>query len=236
MRFFSIFFILFTAFAMTAHADEMHRTVSVDGKGFVMIKPDMARLSLAVEERDASLASAQKAVAETTSRVLDLLDDLDVEGRYINSTGATVQPDYRWNRQTEKQELIGYVVRRGIEVELRDLDDLGELIEGAVSAGVNQVSPPALDSTNRRDAYRQALAKAAADARKNAEALAEAMDVDVGDVRHINAGRRMPMPMPVGRGMAMASMAESADGGQATYNPGEMRLEANITAVFDLED
>jgi len=236
MRFFSISIILFAAVAMTAQADEMPRTVSVDGKGFVMIKPDMARLSLAVEERDASLASAQKAVAETTSRVLDLLDDLDVDERHINSTGATVQPDYHWNRQTEKQDLIGYVVRRSIQVELRDLDNLGELIEGAVRAGVNQVSPPVLDSTNRRDAYRQALAKAAADARKNAEALAEAMDVDVGDVRHINAGRRMPMPMPVARGMAMATMAESADGGQATYNPGEMRLEANITAVFDLED
>ncbi|MBT8441091.1 MAG: SIMPL domain-containing protein [Gammaproteobacteria bacterium] len=236
MRFFWISISLFAAFAVTAQADEMARTVSVDGKGFVMIKPDMARLSLAVEERDPSLESAQEAVAETTAQVLDLLDDLDVEERYINSTGAMVHPDYRWNRQSEKQELIGYVVRRGIEVELRDLDQLGELIEGAVGAGVNQVSPPALDSTKRRAAYRQALAKAAADARKNAEALAEAMDVDVGDVRHINAGRRMPTPMPVARGMATLAMAEAGDGGQATYNPGEMRLEANITAVFELDD
>ena len=236
MRSFSIFILLLALYAVTANADDMPRTVSVDGKGFVMIRPDMARLSLAVEERDASLSAAQEIVADTTARVLDLLDDLDIEERQINSTGATVHPDYRWNRQTERQELIGYVVRRGIEVELRDLDDLGKLIEGAVEAGVNQVSPPVLDSTERRDAYRRALANAGADARKNADALAESMDVEVGDVRHINAGGHMPMPMPVARGMATLAVAREADAGQATYNPGEMRLEANITAIFDLGD
>lgn len=236
MRSFFSSILLFALCAVTVHADEIPRTVSVDGKGFVMVRPDMARLSLAVEERDASLSAAQKAVADTTARVLDLLDDLDIEERHINSTGATIRPDYRWNRQAEQQELIGYVVRRGIEVELRDLDDLGKLIEGAVGAGVNQVSPPALDSTERREGYRRALAKAAADARKNAEALAAAMDVEVGGVRHINAGRQMPAPMPVARGMATLAVAQESDGGEATYNPGEMRLEANITAVFDLED
>ena len=118
----------------------------------------------------------------------------------------------------------------------RSQPDEAAAAEGAVDAGVNQVSPPALDSTERREAYRRALTNAAADARKNAEALAAAMDVDVGGVRHINAGRQIPAPLPVARGMATLAVAQEADGGQATYNPGEMRLEANITAVFDIED
>ena len=104
--------IMLSVFAVTAQGNDMPRTVSVDGTGFVMVKPDMARLTLAVEERDASLSAAQRAVGETTERVLDLLDDLDVEERHINSTGATVQPNYRWNRQSEQQELVGYIVRR----------------------------------------------------------------------------------------------------------------------------
>jgi len=229
-------FILLLAMTATTLADEPPRTISVDGRGFVNVRPDMARLSVSVEERDPSLSTAQKSVAGITAKVLDLLDDLDVEDRHINSTGATVQPNYRWNRQTEEQELIGYIVRRRIDVEIHDLAALGDVIDGTVRAGVNQVSPPVLDSTKRRDAYREALAKAVQDARKNAEALAEALDVDVGEVLLVNAGRFMPPPQPVARaGMAQLAMAE-ADAGPATYNPGEMRLEATVSVVFSIDD
>jgi uncharacterized protein YggE len=224
-----------TAVAAAASAVEIARTVTVDGHGFVMVRPDMARVSLAIIERDKSLTTAQDAVAGVTADVLSLLDDLDVEDRHINSTGATVQPNYRWNNKLEEQELIGYIAQRRIEVEVRDLDILGKLIERAVRVGVNQVSPPALDTSRRRDAYREALAKAAEDARRNATVLAETLDVDLGDVVQINAGGYAPPPMPVPRGMSMARMAES-DAGAATYNPGEMRLEAHVNAVFQLDD
>jgi len=229
-------FIMLLATSAATLADERPRTVSVDGRGFVNVRPDMARLNLSVEERDPSLSTAQKSVAAITAAVLDLLDDLDVEEQHINSTGATVQPNYRWNRQTEEQELIGYIVQRRIEVEIRDLDALGKVIDGTVRAGVNQVSPPVLDSTKRRDAYREALANAVADARKNAAALAEELDVEVGAVMHVSAGRFMPPPRPMGRaGVAQLAMAE-ADGGPATYNPGEMRLEATVSVVFSIDD
>ncbi|MGI9341375.1 MAG: SIMPL domain-containing protein [Gammaproteobacteria bacterium] len=225
-----------TVLAAAAAAVEIERTVTVDGRGHVMVRPDMARVTLAVEERNKSLSTAQEAVADVTADVLSLLDDLDVEDRHINSTGATVQPNYRWNNTLERQELVGYIARRRIDVEVRDLDILGKLIERSVRVGVNQVSPPALDSSRRREAYREALAKAAEDARRNAAVLADTLDMDLGDVVQINAGGYSPPPMPIMRGgMAAARMAES-DAGAATYNPGEMRLEANVNAVFELDD
>ncbi|MFQ5634500.1 MAG: SIMPL domain-containing protein [Gammaproteobacteria bacterium] len=217
-----------------AQAGEPSRTVAVDGRGFAAVRPDMARLTLAVEERDASLSVAQEHVAGVAAAVLRLLGDLGIDERRINSTGATVQPDYRWNHQTEKQELLGYIVQRRFDVELRKLDVLGALIDGAVRAGVNRVSPPVLDSTRRRDARREALAAAAEDARRNAEALAGTLGVRLGPVMQINAGSPKPMPQPVARaGMAQLGLAEA---GAATYNPGDMRVEARVGAVFALLD
>ena len=46
-------------------------------------------------------------------------------------------------RSNRKQVLLGYIVSRQVEVEVRDLDQLGPLHRGAVSAGVNQVGDPA---------------------------------------------------------------------------------------------
>ena len=217
----------------SALADETPRTISVTGSGFVSVPPDMARLSLSVSERDPSLGVAQQAVAAVTARVLEFLDDLGIERNKINSTGATVQPNYRWNRDTQEQELMGYIAQRRIEVEILNLDSLGKVIEGAVAAGVNQVSQPVLDSTGRRDAYRKALAAAASDARQNAQTLADTMGVQLGSVLAMNSGSRgTPEPRPMMRAQAdTMAVAESAP---ETYNAGDIRFDATVSAVFEL--
>lgn len=218
--------------ANLAVADSIERTISVSGVGHVQVAPDMARLSLAVAERDQIVQAAQARAADVTNRVLTLLDDLGVNRKYVNSTGATIQPEYRWNRDTQEQELIGYIARRQIDVELRDLEKLGDVVEGAVAAGTNQISRPVLDLTTRRDQYRNALAIAAADARANAQTLAESMGARLGPVLQMSADRLRPEPIPLMRAQAdVMAVAESAP---ETYNAGDIRLDASISAVFEL--
>jgi uncharacterized protein YggE len=215
-------------------AAETERTVTVSGIGGVTATPDIARLQLAVVERSPSVSDAQTAAAAVTARVLALLDELRIERKYVNTTSASVQPDYRWNQVKEQQELIGYIAQRTIEVELRDLEKLGELIEGAVKAGVNQLQPPMLDSSKRRDAHREALSLAATDARANADTLAAALGAKLGKVVMINAVDGGPMPMPMMR--MQSDMAMAAEAAPPTYNAGDLNFEAMVTAVFELTD
>lgn len=215
-------------------AAEAERTVTVSGNGSVTAAPDIARLQLAVVERSPSVTNAQAAAATVTERVLVLLDKLRIDRKYIDTTSASVQPDYRWNQVKEQQELIGYIAQRTIEVELRDLDKLGELIEGAVKAGVNQLQPPILDSSKRREAHREALSLAAADARANASTLASALGTKLGKAVTINAVEGgPPMPQPMMRMQADMAMAEAAP---PTYNAGDLTFEGIVIAVFELTD
>jgi uncharacterized protein len=226
---------LLLAISSQASADDadMSRTIAVSGKGYATIEPDMARLNLSVIERDSSLAVAQRSVAEVTARVMALLDQLGVERKFIDSTGATVRPNYRWNRQAEQQELIGYIAERRIDIEIRDLGILGKVVESVVDIGVNRVSPPVLDSTDRRNVYREALARAADDARENAGVLAGSFGVTLGPVIRIDAGGPPSPPRPMMRaqqeGMAAATLAPE------TYNAGDLRFDAAISAVFLLQ-
>ena len=205
------------------------RTVAVSGSGFATIEPDMARINMSVIERDESLRVAQQAAGAATNKVLRLLDSLNIERKYINTTGASLRPEYKWDKQ--EQKLIGYVVERRINVELRDLDKLGPLIEQITVAGVNQVSPPQLDSTKRRDVYRQALTNAYNDARANAVTLAAAAGETLGAVLSINAGSSPAVPAPRMRFQAEAVMSDS---GTESYVPGEIRFNANVSAVYEL--
>jgi uncharacterized protein YggE len=211
---------------------ETLRTVAVNGTGSATATPDRAILNLSINTRRTTLAAAQKHSADVTAKVLALTDRLGIKREHVDSTGAMVRPDYRWNRQSEEQELRGYIAERQMKVNVRDLDKLGALIEGAVQAGVNQVSPPQLHSSERREAYRDALAKAAEDARANAEQLAKSLGVKLGPVMQINAGANTPPPMPVMR--AQRADAISAESAPETYNPGQLSFLSNISVVFEL--
>ena len=218
--------------AGTLFADAPERTVSVDGIGHVIASPDMARLRLAVAERDADVRAAQGRAAVVTGRILEVFDRLGIDRKQVTSTGATVEPNYRWNRDTQEQELLGYTARRQIDVELLDLENLGEVVEGAVAAGANQVSAPVLDSTRRREHYRKALAVAAEDARNNALTLAEALGAQLGPALQINAGQQRPEPRRIR--LAQESAMAVAEAAPETYNAGDIRFEASVGVVFEL--
>ena len=80
-----------------AWADSDH-SVTVTGSGSVDVKPDIARIHMSVIERNSLLEDAQNAVANVTVKVLELLDELEIDRQLITTIGATVRPDYRWNR------------------------------------------------------------------------------------------------------------------------------------------
>ena len=135
-------------------------------------------------------------------------------------------------RQGKKQVLQGYYVGRQVEVELRDLDQLGPLLERAVTAGANQVGDASLDSTRRKELERQAMTLAVQDAAANAGTLAQAAGARLGPVRSLNASPSPP-PMPMYRMVAMADAA-AAPPAESTYVAGEMRFAATVSAEYDL--
>ena len=219
----------------TALADEpAPRTVNVSGQGEVSAEPDLARVTLGVQARRPTMAEARKEVATTVDRVLALCKDLKVDPKYVNATRVQVQPDYSWDERNRKQVLLGYIVSREVQVELRDLEQLGPLIERAVTAGVNQVGDPALDSTQRKQLERQAMTLAVQDARLNAETLAQAAGVGLGAVRTMSASGAPPV-MPMYRSkMVMADAAAAPPAPEASYQPGEMKFSASVSAEYDL--
>jgi len=218
-------------FTALAADDTRPRTVNVSGMGEVSAEPDLARVTLGVESRKPTLAEARSEVSATVDRVLKLTRDLRIDPKQVNATRVQVQPEYNWNPKDRKRVLLGYVVRRQVQVELRDLEQLGPLLERAVDAGVNQVGDPALDSSRRKELEREAMGLAVQDARLNAEALARAAGVRLGPVRTLNGSASGP-PMPMYRNQV--AMADAAAPPEATYQPGEMKFSASVNAEYDL--
>lgn len=230
--FLTILILLSVGFAAPLSADdEPPRQVNVTGTASLTATPDRAVITLGIQARNPSLPAARDKVTKVAENFLTLTRKLGIPKKDIQTTGLTMRPEYRWNRDGQKQEFTGYFVQRSLTVELADLELLGKLIEGAVDAGVNEVSPPQLDSSRRRELHREALAKAAEDARANAEVLATTLGASLGPVRSVSSADMVGIPRPM---QARVMMAESADAA-ATYQAGDIRFEARVNASFDLE-
>lgn len=212
---------------------ERLRTVAVSGSGEVAAEPDVAYVTLGVEARKPSMADARAEVARTVDRVLALTRDLRIDPQLVNATRVQIQPEYSWNDKDRKRVLLGYLVSRQVQVEVRDLEQLGPLLERAVDAGVNQVSDPVLDSSKRKSLEREAMAKAVEDARLNAETLARAAGARLGPVRTLNGSASTP-PMPVYRRGPMVMADAAAAPPAETYEAGHMKFSAVVNAEYDL--
>lgn len=213
------------------HAEDVVRTISVNGTGSAKVEPDRATLQMSISVRAATVKAAQDEAASVSRKVLSMTDKLKIDRERVDTTGVTLRPDYRYNRDDNSQELIGYFADRRITIDLHQLDKLPAAIEGSVAAGVNQVSPPSLYSSKQRDAYRTALANAVADARANAEHLASSFDAKLGAVMQVDAGGGNPQPRPQRNVRALAM----ADGGaEESYNAADLTYNASISVIFEL--
>jgi len=217
------------AVARAADAPPPH-VVTVTGHGEVRAAPDRATVTLGILARAPALDVARAEANRTVAALLSVARELKVADADVRSTRLAVSPEYDFGDGKRARRLVGYSVQRQLVVELRDIDRLGELLEKGLGAGANLAGEPLLDSSRRATLEREALARAVADARANALAIASALDLGVGAVRTVTqGGAEGAAPMPMQR-FAAASLAAAPD----TYQPGELTFAATVTASFEL--
>lgn len=217
--------------AAIAHDATPLHLVTVSGAGEVSVKPDRARLSLGVESRNVELKKAEDAVNTVVRAYLRSAKSLGARDEDVGTSGVSISPEYAWE-EGKGQRFTGYRVARQVDVRITNLDKLGDFILRATTDGVTQVNPPSLESTKAVELARQALAKAAEDARAKARVLAEALGAKLGGVQRISESGGYAPPQTM---VMMSRMAKDESGSaEMGVTLGEIRYSASISADFDL--
>jgi len=218
--------------AAAAHDEPKPRLLAVGGEGEVSVAPDRADVSFTAEASEKSLADAEKAVTESAARLLKLCESLGIPKDKVRSAQLNVSPQYDGGVISSRPRIVGYFVSRQVDVDLRDLARLGKLLAGALEGGANRVNGVSFGSTRKDEHQRAALALAAEDAKANAEVLAKAMGVKLGRLHTLTASESGGGP-ELFQARARISMMKAADAEQ-TYQAGEMKFQASVTAEYDL--
>jgi hypothetical protein len=231
------FVLLASASTHIAFADGVpdRRAVNVNGRGEVLATPDRARLSMSVDVIRPEVRAAQTEVNRIVRDYLSSARALGAKDDDISTAGLTIRAEYDYSGKNGRK-FLGYHVTRGLQVVVRDLDKIGDFLLRATDAGINSVSDPQLESSKAEDYQRQALVKAATDARAKAQVLADTLNVKLGAVHTLNANSDYEQPQPP-RPMVMMKMAAApeADGNsQMGFSAGQLQYSATVSADFDL--
>jgi uncharacterized protein YggE len=205
------------------------RTVSVNGTGKAYLDPDIAMIYVGVHTEDADAAAAVAANNEQSQKVSDALRDLGIPAKDIQTTNFSIYPQQQYSPSGELQE-TRYAVDNTVFVTLRDLSKLGDVLDGVIAAGANSINGIQFDVADRTKALADARKAAVADARSQAEELAAAAGVELGEIQSLstyNVG--YPGPIYDGRGGGAAEAAASVP-----ISPGQLIVSMDVTAVYEI--
>ena len=206
--------------------------VIMSGDGLVKATPDQAWVTLATESRSKNPKDAQSQNANTMSAVQQKLVAAGIAKDAIRTLSYDLQLESDWvnGRMVPR----GYVARNLIEVRLDDILRVGEVIDVAVTSGVNSVQGVRFDLKNRAELEREALKRATADARQRAEAAAAGVGRTVDRVIRIEEPSSRPYPVRPEM-MMRQSMAADKQTESTPIVAGEIEIRSNVVITVTLK-
>jgi uncharacterized protein len=205
------------------------RGISVSAQGEASVAPDLAIVSFAVSGDGKELSPTRDDVNRRSSAVIAKVRELEIADGDINAADVGIHPQYDYRKG---QRLTGYRVSRQMTVKVRDLDRLGDVLDGVVGAGANEVFGAQMSAADPSAAEHAALQAAVTTARAKAEVLATAAGVKLGAVARIEEEADFGGP-PMPKMRMMAAIAESADA-PTEVATGDLTVTRRIRAWFDL--
>jgi uncharacterized protein YggE len=202
--------------------------LTVNGTAEVRVTPDVATVRLGVVGQADTAASAQDGVNAAAGRILEALGAAGVQARHIQTSRLTLTPMYSRQRPGEgNPRIVAYRADNTVTVRVEDLTLLGAVIDDGLRAGANQLQGVTFGLIDDLPAREIALAEAISEARRKAQAMAEALDVRLEAVILVNeGGLSIQRPMMEGRMMAMQ------EGAPTPVSAGEVTVSASVSIRY----
>ena len=207
------------------------RTVSVNGTGKVIVTPDMATINVGVvtEGQDAEEATSQN--NQHIAEITEVLTGMGVAEADIKTSNFSVYPMQNFDREGEPAAVI-YRVENNVRVVVREIDQLGSILDAVVGAGANSIYGVEFDLSDRESAFSQAIDAAMQNAEDRAGLLAQSAGAELGELQSVETylgGGGVPM---YAESAAMGAFDGAAE---VPVSPGEMEIQVEVNVVYAIQ-
>ncbi len=206
--------------------------ISVSGEGSIDLVPDLALLNVGVEAVAESVSQAREEAAQAMDAVIAAVKAHGLEDRDIQTRSFDIWPQYDYQNNT--RTLIGYTVNSSATVKIRDIDNVGAIIDDVADAGGNATRIDGIRFTVEDPKPHMADLREAAfqDAMAKAEHLATLAGVELGPVTFVTESSGVPVSRD--ETLDAMTLAAPAAAPSTSISGGELRISMHVQAVFDI--
>jgi len=207
------------------------RSMNVSGTGEVTLKPDIAYINIGVHTEKATASEATAQNNTDAQAVIDALTAAGVAADDIQTTNFSIYQKDITDPTTGAKLSTVYAVDNTVYVTVRNLAKLGAVLDATVKAGANNVNNIQFDLADKTKALSDARTAAVKDAKTEADQLAAAAGVTLGNIQTINYNENTP-PSPVfyGKSVNMA-VADAA----VPISSGTLQISVNVTITYEIK-
>ena len=160
-------------------------TIAINGVGKVYANPDVAYINIGVHTENEDPKAALTANTAQAQDVIEAIKAAGVEEEDIQTSNFNIYPSNQYGTMGETLGTV-YMVDNTVYVTIRDLTKLGTMLEAVVSSGANTINGIQFDITDKDTLASEARTKAVEDAQKQAEDIANAAGVELGELMYVN--------------------------------------------------
>lgn len=221
------------ALPAVALAEPVPPRLVVAGQGEATVAPDMAILSLGVMREAPTARAALDAHNDAVAAVIAAMKNAGIADRDLQTASLQINPRYDYVPKqdgTQEAKLAAYQAASTLSVRVRDIAKTGELIDQAVSLGVNQGGNVAFTNDDPAKTIAEARTRAVKDAMEKARTLAEAAGVGLGRITEISEASTEPAPTPI-----TAKAFDAAAPRSVPLEAGENAYRVQVNVTFELK-
>ena len=220
---------------------ETQNTLIVSDKGTIYVKPDVALTTFSVVTEKKTVAEALSENTAKMNAVIKFVKDEGIEEKDLKTTSFNIYPRYEYENQdcsvyycpAGKRILAGYEITQNLEVKMRDMEKIGEILEGAAGAGSNEVSDLRFIVDKEDDFKKQAREEAVKNAKAKAKDLAAALGIRL--VRITNFSESSVLPYFYNMKEAVPTAAGLGGGETAQIQTGENKIEVTVSITYEIK-
>ncbi len=222
--------LLILCIALTPAMGLAASTLRVQGSATVNVAPDRAVVSVGYTGESPDPSFAQQQTAEAVEKIVTAVTKLGVMTEDIATTYINMYPVYNYTEGTS--QVRGYSVEHMVAITVKDIEQVGAVLDAALAAGANQTGGISYVSSREHDVYLQALGLAVENAVSKADALAIASGVWLGGLDQINELSTSVSPYVREASVAYDKASGTTLGG--SLMTGDIKVEASVELVYEI--
>jgi uncharacterized protein YggE len=238
---------ILSEFRTFKNADMGFKSITLSGHGEVSAVPDLANVSFTIHKEAKTVKEAQEGVATVEKSALDFLKENDIEDKDIKTVNSSFNPKYKYVYNSAlmpcneygcpprdgNNVIVGYEAYENISVKVRNVDEVGKIMQGLGGIGVSDLNGPNFTIDDEDALQAEAKKEAIEDAKAKAKVLAKNLGVRLGDVISYSDGTEYAQPMYYAKDMMSEGAANFS--APASVPKGENTVSSDVSITFEIK-